>query len=42
LTDHLKLITDLRYDMSDDKAIEEATAARTALTSLTVAAVYSF
>ena len=48
LTDHLKLITDLRYDMSDDKDIEinyvseDKVNGRTALTSLTVAAVYSF
>jgi len=41
LTDHLKLITDLRYDNSKDKIIESS-ARRAALTTLTVAAVYSF
>ncbi|APG65936.1 hypothetical protein LPB136_11430 [Tenacibaculum todarodis] len=41
LTDNLKLITDLRYDSSEDGLIE-AFAAEKSVSALTLAAVYSF
>ncbi|MCH3881433.1 MULTISPECIES: outer membrane beta-barrel protein [Tenacibaculum] len=41
LTDNLKLITDLRYDSSEDGLIE-AFAAEKSVSALTIAAVYSF
>jgi hypothetical protein len=41
LDDNLKLVTELRYDSSDDLVIE-GIAAEKNVTALTIAAVYSF
>lgn len=42
LDENLKLVTELRYDSSDDKIIEGFAATEKNVTALTIAAVYSF